>query len=247
MEKKMKHVCLLVAVLMMVAGQSYAVLQYDNFLATGPDGLYTTGSNWNTGVAPDNRDGNPELSARIRNNTGAGHSPCLVTDGMDLSVYKIRVGDGTVNANMTMSGGVLAVTSQENLNDFCVGFSSTSRDAIFEMTAGTVNVAGELKINNGLTTGVQVRLYGGVFNAKSYFIRGTRTDHIDITEGQLVLEGDWTAQVDLDVQEGQIVAYGGAGLVQRDFDGNVTTVYAVPEPATMVLLGLGGLALVRRK
>lgn len=248
MKKRMKEVCLLAVVLFIFAGQSFALLQYDSFLATGPDGLYTTGSNWNTGTAPDNRDGNPELSARIKNNTGAGHSPCLVTDGMDLSVYKVRIGDGSVNANMTMSGGVLAVTSTENLNDFCVGW--VSRGAVFEMTDGTVNVDGQLKINQGLQNSVQVRLYGGVFNAQSYFFRGNNFNcYIDITEGKLVLQGDHKAQADADIDLGKIIGYGGDKPAMAVYDdvADVTTVYAVPEPATMILLGFGGLALLRRK
>jgi len=53
---------------------------------------------------------------------------------------------------------------------------------------------------------------------------------IDITEGMLVLEGDEVFKVEELIDRGQIVAYGGDGTVEYDFDGVSTIVTACPPP-----------------
>jgi hypothetical protein len=51
------------------------------------------------------------------------------------------------------------------------------------------------------------------------------------------------------VDAGKIVAFGGGGTVSWSYDflNDETHIWGVPEPATIALLGLGGLLLVRRK
>ena len=50
------------------------------------------------------------------------------------------------------------------------------------------------------------------------------------------------------ISNGSIIGYGGAGTVLSELEGSAYHVYSViPEPATMSLLALGGLALIRRK
>ncbi len=53
---------------------------------------------------------------------------------------------------------------------------------------------------------------------------------IDITEGTLVLEGDEIFKVEDLIERGQIIAYGGDGFVEYDFDGVSTIVTACPPP-----------------
>lgn len=242
-----KFICLMLLAIVCVSGESFGALAFTNFLGTASDGLWTTGANWNTGVPVDNRTNpNPMMSAKIYNNMVVGNQACLITDGMDLSTYKIRVGDAKANSKLIMSDGLLTVTSTEGINDFVIGTSAGSNNAVFEMTGGIVNVAGQLKVNQvGTLTGLQLRLYGGTFNAQSYAIGGTLLSQIDITEGRLMLPGDVTYVVGLDIAEGQIVGYGGTAQVNAVFDGT-NTIVSVPEPATLALFSLC-LVLIRRK
>ena len=65
----------------------------------------------------------------------------------------------------------------------------------------------------------------------------------------MVLAGDEEADIDAYIAAGLITGYDGAGTVEVSYDAgcDLTTVTAIPEPATMVLLGLGGLLSLRRR
>ena len=65
------------------------------------------------------------------------------------------------------------------------------------------------------------------------------------TGGEVYLPGDYTAVVNAYIDNGCFASDGVVGAVLITVDGN-TTLTAIPEPATMILLGLGGL-LIRRK
>jgi hypothetical protein len=70
---------------------------------------------------------------------------------------------------------------------------------------------------------------------------------LNIEGGTLSLPGDMTGVVDGYVLSGNLLAYNGAGTIVRNFNGTNTIVTAIPEPATMLLLGLGGLCLFRKR
>jgi len=78
-------------------------------------------------------------------------------------------------------------------------------------------------------------------------------DNIDITgTGEIYHWGNATAGfawLSDPVNGGLLTAYGGLGTVQYEYvaGGDYTRVWAIPEPATLTLLGLGGLLLRKRR
>jgi len=78
---------------------------------------------------------------------------------------------------------------------------------------------------------------------------------IDITGGTLIIEGDRISDgversIMAFIDDGRIAGYGGAGTLNVNYDitnPGKTTLTAVPEPATICRLALGGLGLIRRR
>lgn len=156
----------------------------------------------------------------------AGEPTMTITGGLlDIAGY-IWWGDGQdCFGTMHMSGGTLSTGSE-----FELGWGGGS--GILHMTGGTVN-AQELVIPTG--TGVEgiYYLYGGTCNVGNGGLSMTDAGLIDIGGGTLILEGDQVDQINDLVGNGQIIAYGGSGRVQLDFNlrnPGMTTVTAEGSP-----------------
>jgi hypothetical protein len=262
MMKKFVTMCLVVAGVLVLASASNAadVVWTDGDPA---DHLWSTPGNWDTGALPTLTDevlidvpaaaapGGPLIQDGIDAKakgifTEAPGEPTLAMTGGTLEIAEwVWWGDGANSfAIWNMSGGTVTVP-----NEFELGWGGGA--GTLNMTDGTIT-AGKFKVPTGSGAFAEAFLYGGTFNVtKSGGLDfGNVNGLMDIHEGTLVLEGDDTAKIAGLIGAGHIIGYGGTGTVLYDYDttnAGKTTVAAIPEPATICLLGLGGLALRRRR
>jgi hypothetical protein len=179
--------------------------------------------------------------------------------GTELDRRDMRIGFRDATGTVNISHGTINVSG-----DLVVGgtFIEVIADPFQEiphpgtgrlnMTSGVITVADANAVKIGLdgSTG-WVDLLAGTIMAGDLMIEGPGNG-LNITEGTLILNGDKRENVLRFIGAGLITAYGGVSGAECRYDYDVlnpgkTTVMAIPEPATIALLGLGVLALRRRR
>jgi len=166
------------------------------------------------------------------------------------TTFLIVSGNGTTlrYGDLIMQGGTVNVGTE-----FAVGRSSATSGSAqkgwLHMTGGTINVVGNFNIARYPNSSGWVELYGGTISTQWFDMLpggGTGVAQLDIkNDGKLIISGDARTKIAGYIASNWIT---GTGL-QYDYDITTplkTTVF-VPEPATLCLLAIGALGLIRRK
>jgi hypothetical protein len=232
MSKKHNFLISLIVLFSIAAMSSAADFLWDD---QAGDHNWNNATNWNPDTVPPSTSGN---YAKILISTGPTLSP-----GQTATPYRVYL-DGS-NGSMTIDGGTINLTSSW----IGIGYTSASDSGTLTMNSGTINASGTsghlycavdgtgtLNMSGGAInlaktlyvgrdpTGVGIiNLSGGTITCDVLAIGSVGgTGIINFTgTGKLVIAGDVTAQIATCVANGQIKAYGGAGVVMKDFD--VTT------------------------
>jgi len=163
---------------------------------------------------------------------------------------------GTVNACAASSSGLAWSIAS--------GAAAVSNDTVHVRSGGVMNVgttgtgtqSGTLNIAaTGSGTGT-VNIYsGGVANVRTAYAIGANGKLYIENTGIIWIYGNVTTAVAADVLAGKIAPLGGIGGLEYAYDaahaiGNTTGatyILGTPEPATVALLGLGSLMLLRKR
>lgn len=199
-------------------------------------GTLTTGGHIRIGEPSDSNaffimSGGTATSQNGRLWVGMNGKGTFIMNGGELNIYeKIEIGK-----NASGNGTVYMYDGTMNFEGSSTDLEIATRGTgTFYMYGGVLNVQDNIKLAQGdaaRTTGVaRLYLYGGTINAGNL----RNPDQIfgdplmDITEGALVLPGDYTSTVNVYINRGWIVGYGGLGTVNVTYaeDLGQTTVTA---------------------
>jgi hypothetical protein len=219
--------------------------------------LYYVSDN-TTGPLVNTSDANA-YNARI-GGPGGGATWCTLTvvDGgvLNLAHWLMAGTDsGSVRSGeLYMTGGTINCGTVSPIDGHLfVSHSGAGTQGFINMSGGTISATGTFAIAFSAGTAGTVNLSGGTISSDSFQMNpsGLGTASMDITgTGQLIIDGDETLAVDGYISNGWLTGYGNEDDIMYDFDDTnpgKTTVWAIPEPATICILAIGAFGLIRRR
>ncbi len=172
----------------------------------------------------------------------------VINEGGSITTVTTTIGvlGGVKGTLQVEDGGTMNTTAHTFLGS-ALGGSGT-----VQMNGGLYDCGGQFRVGWGTPAG-QVNLddgeiqIAGTAGTANFLLIGPGSN-VDIEKGTILIENyDFSGFVGL-YSDGRLTAYDGTGIVKHHYDGTNTLIWAeVPEPATMLLFGIGGLLTIRRK
>ena len=235
----------------------------------GADDLWSNSDNWQDGVVPALDAGNVILSE----GNDAGNDLVVIDSSTTVYVNNDMFGPEW-GLDLTIDGGSLIQTNPSGFVFAPIG--ATGNPSVTTVkNGGTLQVhnlllgdnwwfsdapAANLEVYDTSTVlatdwcwlGGKMSLYGGTvditggFNVDSHSMGYAA---VDIEYGTLIIRDDgFTASnAEAWVSDGVLTAFGGSGTIVIDDSSGDLVITAVPEPATIALLGFGALVLAKRR
>ena len=172
----------------------------------------------------------------------------VTSDGLILGEKGLRDGDelGYPGLGIEAMGTLTVNSGSYTIASWAHMAEEESSRAYLNLHDGTVECQGLFEMATGENAEAYINLYGGTFKTAGLEMQEgiiSATSIIDIYDGaELILDGYWHADSPY-ISDGWITAHTGS-LGYTWADGTTTL---IPEPATMLLLGLGSLFMLRRK
>jgi hypothetical protein len=193
-------------------------------------------------------------------------APGIMTDSgtnIDVSEYITLAAAATDFGVMTLNSGIVDTGYQMNNESFFVSQLGWGK---LVMNGGTINVGvthwtgsaapytqdfsksiyGAFTLAQSAGSTGNAYLNGGVINADTFAV-GAGTGHLYVDGGSLVLNGNVVTTINSLI--GTVITTdlaGGSVLATYNAGTGKTTISEIPEPATVCLLGLGAMALLRK-
>ena len=139
----------------------------------------------------------------------------------------------------------------DGINDFRLGYADNQKGFVTQNN-GSILVGDELKMEFGSV----FTIAGGSLTANRLTIVNTNPgeDYVNFltsgTGGTMYFRSDYVSELNTFITNGDIRIDGATANLSDfniSYDGSKTSISAVPEPSSVALLGLGGLALLMRR